>query len=1482
MGKLNVQARGITKKLTEQQDTFAGGINLTEENVNLRDNESRLIENLTITPMGSISKRTGSVVLYDLGHTIKTLNGWFQEETRPNPGYVEGNEELSPTIKGLFNGVPKEEYNSFLNNNKFLGHFTYEKGETINHYIATLLGIYDQYGERVKIKGYDLEKEEHYDITDVYPITPVEDYKWDWIISVEESGYFLNNMIWVEDPGGWEPELDENGEIKKYYIDKIGELYNGQVNFDDERWWPVSPKGVVTLRWMKDKDTPWDPKEPNKYKPDVPYSDIGLETTIQNISDNEKTNLTPGVGYFAFGGNDNRKNYRELFKNNSQKSDAWWMANIKFSDDFISQKIGHRLDPKNQKTSIKQMEKSQVSIQSTQYKEETHIIMGGNTYTFKQGGFLEAIVPHKPTFEEYNLFKGNLAGKRNTSFTQSFDLNNQEALWNWDWTQAPQISDGKSKAIPMVLGIMGKSIPQSGKTLQMKAISVDSKVSNYDTKNKGWQFIWSLAMESGLESDKQLNVALNQRPTSNKYLNNFLVPATNTGVIKLVGTMNDEVKQVPKEIFPGLKLEKAHTDLFFLRAVGDGSGNRFKRYHYLYMEHLKPYTVGNKSSFLLQKEDIWNKDTRRGDNPSAKYSGSGMKGFVHRIGLKLPKELVTEMFYGNNTAASLDKLVFGSSLGNNLVDFQFQANCVMWSAGQLVNNGQIVAGAFAYLSFNQDRMKEGGTKWDKIKNAYEVKSNVDGSNKLESRYNLQDDLYEEMTNSNYFTSSPHNVKDYKKFSDAGRNYKSVGKMGGQDLDKTGQGEMFTIHGMSNLQESSSGAGGTPWLPPEANKQISINNWPNDVVLPWMKRYLVSPLPGTQYHKLPFDFWTQSNEDGGAKRTVKIWNEEAFRAIDWAQDLKNMENEILGHKTDDSVEYNSPLGIEPWTADDLNTEDIILNICLVSHWIPNNKWGKNYSSNSHDLSFYEMTGTTLKNDLGTDIGDENLFMGESYALMSGGITGSTNTFHISFPISPVTNIESFLPKMSSIMYINMINNSYIYKQQNFVWNTNSSIVFYSDINNFSYFPVIQTLELVDFPDEQIQAMQVYGDTALFFTKNRIYQLRGSSVEDFEIQLVNESVGSINPNTIKSVGNSLYFVSRKGAYRLRKGYSTDNYFLVEPIDTKIKGAYDPQTDTIHCTTEGEDYYIHITNRKETWIYNNLTGVWIKNHYGISEEIKWFRNINNETYYITDDFKICRFYNNSYRFIIDNKTTETDILDLQALYLDQFNRNLLLDSNSKPLPGMEEYFKLDKNGVIFGFNIQKLMDDNLGYPIVATWKSKEWSGQGDKVHHQKKFKELQLKFTRDSYAVGGWYQMLVDGNAIIDPEYKAIEIINGEYQIITKKTNYIEEPKDKSTLTRNPGTHLSRSFKVASGNYTFQNEDNRDITWDEGGYEIDNTESRSVVRYQYPLSSLWENTSEANMRKKQGKKGYTMQAVLSNDEQLPFGLKSCLLVYKLKKPK
>jgi hypothetical protein len=61
----------IQKKLYEQQNSFAGGINTTEENVNLSDTESRNIENFLLTDRGTLSKRLGSQVMFDVGRSIK-------------------------------------------------------------------------------------------------------------------------------------------------------------------------------------------------------------------------------------------------------------------------------------------------------------------------------------------------------------------------------------------------------------------------------------------------------------------------------------------------------------------------------------------------------------------------------------------------------------------------------------------------------------------------------------------------------------------------------------------------------------------------------------------------------------------------------------------------------------------------------------------------------------------------------------------------------------------------------------------------------------------------------------------------------------------------------------------------------------------------------------------------------------------------------------------------------------------------------------------------------------------------------------------------------------------------------------------------------------------------------------------------------------------------------------------------------------------
>lgn len=1439
-----------SNKLYEQQNDFSGGINVNEENINLRDNESRDIVNMHLDSRGSLKKRTGSEVIFDLGYSILTKKRWFQG-TRPNPDYNAEDQTSEEYITGFFTGVNPLEYQSFLEANKLLGHFTYEDNGVINHYIATMSGIYDSSGNPIQVYSYNIDKEgtdEEYYLNPNVPYDYKEEMVWDWYITPTEKGLWLERYI-VDKTDPNNPvssvELDLDGNPVRYPLKELGRLgYGDASDPNNNEWWPVVD-GKIVIRW--DDTIPSGEGVPDD-----------LLEVLQNTFNPPIDDSGVVKPHFYLGGNFNKHKDENWNFQTLQN-----ISRIVLDDKWFQQQIGLGL---NRYTTSKYFyNKDSVGtyeINSLQYKDDTYIMMDGKIYTFSPGdgrtNFLKEVSPYKPTFQEYNQLKGNMLASLGYEFNPN-TKSSYDILWNWNWTQDPNITS-EGEPTPIALGIMGNNIQVTGRNTRFKALAIDKRQAS-SGDDAGWKYIWKLLLNEGGSDGNYSEIYLTPRPSKSAYYNNLIIPATEIASLIVTASLNGVVTAVPKEDFQGLTFSRNNSRLFFIRQLQSIGQDLWtigtKRYNWEWTEGL----TTNLATPDWKLEDSWlyeSRVTTKAADPRVS-GGSGLGALHLKLGFELPQTLTDYLFYKKDASEVVSLFFKHNDVATQLARVFIDNNVDIYTIGGY--KGVWITNAMAYLSFDSERMQNGDSKWTRLQSAgvlNNVKDKIDTSAQM--------------------------LNQHKYFSSAWSQWQQpIPADGTWDLGHVNMAPK--IRGKFSMGENKKN-GQTATAP--------ILSWYPNEMKNWILNNLVSPLPGTNIMFVGNNWW-----NGGSAHKFERevpFQLERLETIDFGKELKSMSDVILGTESissEDKSEYISPLGANAWTTQELQAEKIIFNIVLSVQTVP---WysDANLGRRGWDSGFWGKTRIWLNSGTGTTEADAKYFTNSTATVSSPIGTGAT-TYILKYPLTPINNLEAYLPSIVSLGYINTLNNAYVYKSQYFTWNTEKSIMFYSDINNFKYFPVIQTFELVDYPDEQIQAMQIYGEAALIFTKNRIYRLTGSSVEDFAVLMVNDSVGSINPRTVKSIGNAVYFISRKGAYRLKRSYSADNQLLVEPIDLKIKGLYNPNElvdndSKIICTAEGEKYYVHILNQHTTLVYDTINDSWTRNIYDIKEDISWIRTINNETYYITNDYKICRFYTQS--DVLDSLKVSTAInsneaLNLHSLYIDQLNKPLLFladgslnpkykgNPNSSDAIEKQGAWYFDVNGNPLDWNMDYLERYGLGYRINAIWKTKEWSGYAGQIHNRKKWKETQIKFTSDSYATSGYFELKVDGNEVITPNVYDYQLdpSTNEMQMIIKKTDYKDDPLNVSTLTRNSGSYFSRSYILSSGNYV---DTTTDEVWEDG------SEAADGYNYLPPLSSKLENNTESNMRRKRGKKGYVSQQIISNNETTSFGIKSMLLVYKVKKAK
>ena len=166
------------------------------------------------------------------------------------------------------------------------------------------------------------------------------------------------------------------------------------------------------------------------------------------------------------------------------------------------------------------------------------------------------------------------------------------------------------------------------------------------------------------------------------------------------------------------------------------------------------------------------------------------------------------------------------------------------------------------------------------------------------------------------------------------------------------------------------------------------------------------------------------------------------------------------------------------------------------------------------------------------------------------------------------------------------------------------IWFSELQKFDYFPqfayVILPLQIGD----EITNISYFRGSYVVFTKEKIYKLIGDIEEsDFEVKLINDFIGCIAGNAVRSVENSLFFMSKQGLYRLYTNYYADGLENVSKVDTQIRGL------------------IPITEQMSSLLYNGQYLLFLKDHEDF-DTIKYYFNIdlpNNKKPFAFDKYRI-----------------------------------------------------------------------------------------------------------------------------------------------------------------------------------------------------------------------------------------------------------------------
>ena len=239
--------------------------------------------------------------------------------------------------------------------------------------------------------------------------------------------------------------------------------------------------------------------------------------------------------------------------------------------------------------------------------------------------------------------------------------------------------------------------------------------------------------------------------------------------------------------------------------------------------------------------------------------------------------------------------------------------------------------------------------------------------------------------------------------------------------------------------------------------------------------------------------------------------------------------------------------------------------------------------------------------------------------------------------------------------------------------NSGYIFFSDFENFKYFPNYYYVYVTQSDDEEIVDIVYFRQFYAIFTNKRILRMSGDfGADNFELGPLNDFMGCVNHNTIRQVYNSLYFVGYNGIYSLNQGYLGTGTENLKRVDTQLTNTFNFDN-VAYCYVMGSTYIIVMSDGKTWYTYDVDNDMFLRYNYNLGEG-SILSNINfietleeNQIYAILVTNKEGRNYADDlllYNFPLD-KDANYDYKDSDQGYISSFETpyiNLGTPTNTK----------------------------------------------------------------------------------------------------------------------------------------------------------------------------------------------------------------------------
>ena len=165
--------------------------------------------------------------------------------------------------------------------------------------------------------------------------------------------------------------------------------------------------------------------------------------------------------------------------------------------------------------------------------------------------------------------------------------------------------------------------------------------------------------------------------------------------------------------------------------------------------------------------------------------------------------------------------------------------------------------------------------------------------------------------------------------------------------------------------------------------------------------------------------------------------------------------------------------------------------------------------------------------------------------------------------------------------------------------NGGYIFFSDFENFRYFPNYYYIYVSTDVNEYVVDIVYFRQFYAIFTNKRILRMSGDfGADNFEVGPLNDFMGCVNHSTIRQVYNSLYFIGYNGIYALNQGYLGSGTENLKRIDTQLTNTFNFDNVT-YCYVMGNIYIIIMKDGKTWYTYDVDNDMFLRYNYSLGDD-------------------------------------------------------------------------------------------------------------------------------------------------------------------------------------------------------------------------------------------------------------------------------------------